>query len=90
MMYMSGFLETMMSNDTIHPSWLNPNYTDDEDMTMGKMKAYMMELQEEADYAISEGANSAGEVIMYMRNSGMSHIDEHWVTKYYTEKCGES
>jgi len=80
----------MMSKYTIHPSWLNPNYTDDEDMTMGKMKAYMMELQEEADYAISEGANSAGEVIMYMRNSGMSHIDEHWVTKYYTEKCGES
>ena len=57
---------------------------------MGKMKAYMMDLQEEADYAISEGANSAAEVIMHMRNSGMPHVDEHWVTKYYTEKCGES
>ena len=57
---------------------------------MGKMKAYMMELQEEADYAISEGANSAAEVIMHMRNSGMPHVDEHWVTKYYTERCGES
>ena len=55
---------------------------------MGKMKAYMMELQEEADYAISEGANSAAEVIMHMRNSGMPHVDEHWVTKYYTERCG--
>ena len=39
---------------------------------MGKMKAYMMDLQEEADYAIQEGANSAGEVIMHIRNSGMS------------------
>ena len=29
---------------------------------MGKMKAYMMELQEEADYAISEGANSGLEL----------------------------
>lgn len=57
---------------------------------MGKMKAYMMELQEEADYAISEGANSAAEVIMHMRNSGMPHVDEHWVTKYYSERCGES
>jgi hypothetical protein len=57
---------------------------------MGKMKAYMMDLQEEADYAISEGANSAAEVIMHMRNSGMPHVDEHWVTKYFTEKCGES
>ena len=38
---------------------------------MGKMKAYMMDLQEEADYAISEGANSAGEVIMHLRNSGI-------------------
>ena len=54
------------------------------------VKAYMMDLQEEADYAISEGANSAAEVIMHMRNSGMPHVDEHWVTKYYTEKCGES
>jgi hypothetical protein len=52
---------------------------------MGKMKAYMMDLQEEADYAISEGANSAAEVIMYMRNSGMPNVDEHWVTKYYTK-----
>ncbi len=57
---------------------------------MGKMKAYMMELQEEADYAISEGANSSAEVIMHMRNSGMQHVDEHWVTKYYEEQCGES
>jgi hypothetical protein len=57
---------------------------------MGKMKTYMMDLQEEADYAIQEGANSAGEVIMHIRNSGMSHVDEHWVTKYYEEQCGES
>ena len=56
---------------------------------MGKMKAYMMELQEEADYAISEGANSAAEVIMHMRNSGMPHVDELGY-KIYTEKCGES
>ncbi len=79
-----------MSKYTIHPSWLNPNYTDDEDVTMGKMKAYMMDLQEEADYAIQEGANSAAEVIMHIRNSGMPHVDEHWVTKYYEEQCGES
>ena len=52
---------------------------------MGKMKAYMMDLQEEADYAIQEGANSAGEVIMHIRNSGMSNVDEHWVTKYYED-----
>ena len=57
---------------------------------MSKMKAYMMELQEEADYAISEGAISAAEVIMHMRNSGMPHVDDHWVTNYYTERCGES
>ena len=48
------------------------------------------ERMQEIAGAIQEGANSAGEVIMHIRNSGMSHVDEHWVTKYYEEQCGES
>lgn len=56
---------------------------------MGKIKNWMMEMQEEADLALSEGAKNSGDVIFTMRNTGMRVIDEHWVSQYVEERLGD-
>ena len=55
---------------------------------MGKVKNWMMEMQEEADFALREGAKNAGEVILAMRQAGMYNLDERWVRKYVEEILG--
>ena len=57
---------------------------------MGKIKNWMMEMQEEADYALDEGARTSGEVIYSMRQSGLQNIDEHWVTQYVARTLEEN
>jgi hypothetical protein len=47
-------------------------------------------MQEEADYALGEGARTSGEVIYSMRQSGLQNIDEHWVTQYVTRTLEEN
>ena len=49
-----------------------------------------MEMQEEADYALDEGARTSGEVIYSMRQSGLQNIDEHWVTQYVARTLEEN
>ena len=55
---------------------------------MGKVKNWMMEMQEEADFALREGAKNAGEVILAMRQAGMYNLDERWVREYVEEILG--
>ena len=57
---------------------------------MSKIKNWMIEMQEEADYALGEGARTSGEVIYSMRQSGLQNIDEHWVTQYVTRTLEEN
>ena len=57
---------------------------------MGKIKNWMMEMQEEADYALDEGARTSGEVIYSMRQSGLQNIDEHWVIQYVARTLEEN
>ncbi len=56
---------------------------------MGKIKNWMMEMQEEADFALYEGAKNSSDVIFAMKNAGMSIIDEHWVSQYVNERLGD-
>jgi len=55
---------------------------------MGKVKNWMMEMQEEADFALREGVKNADEVILVMRQAGMYNLDERWVRKYVEEILG--
>ena len=55
---------------------------------MSKIKNWMMEMQEEADFALSDGAKNSGDVILAMRNARMRMIDEHWVRQYVNERLG--
>ena len=57
---------------------------------MGKVKNWLMEMQEEADFALEEGARNSGEVILAMRNAGMRIIDEHWVSQYVNERLSDA
>ena len=47
-------------------------------------------MQEEADFALEEGARNSGEVILAMRNAGMRIIDEHWVSQYVNERLSDA
>ena len=49
---------------------------------MGKVKDWMMDMQEEADFALRDGAKNAGEVILSMRNAGLHNLDEKWIREY--------
>ena len=55
---------------------------------MNKIKNWIMEMQEEADFALREGVKNAGEVILAMKQAGMIIIDERWVRKYVEERLG--
>ena len=50
--------------------------------SVGKVKQWLLKMQEEADLAIEAGATTYGEVILAMRTSGMGHIDEGWVERH--------
>ena len=50
--------------------------------SVGKVKQWLLKMQEEADLAIEAGATTHGEVIIAMRTAGMGHIDEGWVKRY--------
>ena len=39
-------------------------------------------MQEEADFALRDGAKNAGEVILSMRNAGLHNLDEKWIREY--------
>ena len=56
---------------------------------MSKIKNWMMEMQEEADFALHEGAKNSDDVIFAMRNARMRMIDEHWVRQYVNERLGD-
>tara|TARA_Y100000296_G_scaffold87176_1_gene130335 strand:- start:1573 stop:1758 length:186 start_codon:yes stop_codon:yes gene_type:complete len=55
---------------------------------MGKVKDWMMDMQEEADFALRDGVTSSGEVILSMRKAGLHNIDEKWVREYVEEVLG--
>ena len=55
---------------------------------MGKVKNWMMEMQEEADFALREGVKNADEVILVMRQAGMYNLDERWIREYVEERLG--
>ena len=55
---------------------------------MGKVKNWMMDMQEEADCALRSGAKNAGEVILSMRMDGINNLDEKWIREYVEEILG--
>ena len=50
--------------------------------SVGKVKAWLLKMQEEADLAIEAGATTSAQVLTAMRTAGMGHIDEGWVERY--------
>tara|TARA_Y100000310_G_C20277951_1_gene621189 strand:- start:242 stop:421 length:180 start_codon:yes stop_codon:yes gene_type:complete len=56
---------------------------------MSKIKNWMMDMQEEADYALRSGAKNAGEVILSMRMNGINNLDEKWIREYVEERLGD-
>ena len=50
--------------------------------SVGKVKEWLLKMQEEADLAIKAGATTSTQVITAMRTAGMEHIDEGWVERY--------
>ena len=56
---------------------------------MSKIKNWMMEMQDEADFALREGAENAGQVILAIRQAGIHNVDERWVREYVEERLGD-
>ena len=57
---------------------------------MGKVKNWLMEMSEKADFALEDGARNADEVILAMRNAGMNIVDEDWVNQYVNERLSDA
>ena len=55
---------------------------------MGKVKAWMMEMEEQVDNALSHGgANSEDDVLEYVQNN-MDVVDKSFVLQYTKERLG--
>ena len=55
---------------------------------MGKVKSWMMEMEEQVDNALSHGgANSEDDVLEYVQNN-MDVVDKSFVLQYAKERLG--
>lgn len=55
---------------------------------MGKMKAWMMDMEDHVIDAVNLGARTQNDVVAYVKTN-MSLVDETFVRKFTTELCGE-
>ena len=55
---------------------------------MGKMKNWMMELEETVCDAVASDCTNIEDVITYC-NENLSYVDENYVREYYDRECLE-